>query len=654
MKLTLRTTAATLVAIGSGWLLSLGLLAPLVSDSAGATVAGSPSSSVAYADSTCTGVLVARTDGSVSGLAPNGDMCAAGIVSGSLAGTHLNAPIVGVTALPNGNGYWLLASDGGVFTYGQAQFYGSTGSMHLNAPVVGMAATPSGHGYWLVASDGGIFSYGDAQFYGSTGNIHLNKPIVGMAADQATGGYWLVAADGGVFAYNAPFLGSMGGKPLNAPMRFMTGTPDYGGYRLVAADGGVFGYGDAAFYGSAAAPGSSGWSALATTPDNAGYWLFAQGGSAANPIYDAFGNAASVLTRVSGDSASSAFVVGAATVTFALPPTPPPGTVTPSPAGGHLTGVTCTTAQICVAAGTTQAGGALLERSTDGGASFAADAVPTAAPAMASVSCPTTTTCVAVGTTNAMVSTDGGVTWTLESTPATTGLTGVSCENTLDCAAVGATAGHSTWIYSTDGARTWTLSPGPGGFGTGIKCLASSCIAVGDSIYRSTDGGANWTLIGATGGSITELFSISCGPGGTTCAAIGPNPSGISNPTDPGELALSTDSGSSFTVASANLPASTATLQQISCGDASDCLAIGPPPSTGALVGSSTSNAGSSWTPYSGPSGQTYANSGLTQPLLGIWCSSASACVLVGGDSSAADAFTTTNAGQNWNPSTVQ
>ena len=35
-------------------------------------------------------------------------------------------------------------------------------------------------GYWLVASDGGVFSFGDAGFYGSTGNIVLNKPIVGM------------------------------------------------------------------------------------------------------------------------------------------------------------------------------------------------------------------------------------------------------------------------------------------------------------------------------------------------------------------------------------------------------------------------------------------------------------------------------------------
>src|SRR5256885_3506535 len=49
----------------------------------------------------------------------------------------------------------------------------------LAEPIVGMAATPTGAGYWMVASDGGIFSFGDATFHGSTGAITLNKPIVG-------------------------------------------------------------------------------------------------------------------------------------------------------------------------------------------------------------------------------------------------------------------------------------------------------------------------------------------------------------------------------------------------------------------------------------------------------------------------------------------
>ena len=86
-----------------------------------------------------------------------------------------------MAATPDGKGYWLVASDGGIFTYGDAAFYGSTGGMTLNQPIVGMAATPDGKGYWLVASDGGIFTYGDAAFYGSTGGMTLNKPIVGMA-----------------------------------------------------------------------------------------------------------------------------------------------------------------------------------------------------------------------------------------------------------------------------------------------------------------------------------------------------------------------------------------------------------------------------------------------------------------------------------------
>ena len=76
-----------------------------------------------------------------------------------------------------------MASDGGIFAFGDATFFGSTGAITLNKPIVGMAATPTGQGYWLVASDGGIFAFGDAKFFGSTGAIKLNKPIVGMAAD---------------------------------------------------------------------------------------------------------------------------------------------------------------------------------------------------------------------------------------------------------------------------------------------------------------------------------------------------------------------------------------------------------------------------------------------------------------------------------------
>jgi ribosomal protein L24E len=82
---------------------------------------------------------------------------------------------------PQGDGYWLVASDGGIFSFGSAPFLGSTGAMKLNQPIVGMTPTSTGSGYWFVASDGGIFTFGDAGFFGSTGAMKLNKPIVGMA-----------------------------------------------------------------------------------------------------------------------------------------------------------------------------------------------------------------------------------------------------------------------------------------------------------------------------------------------------------------------------------------------------------------------------------------------------------------------------------------
>jgi hypothetical protein len=70
-----------------------------------------------------------------------------------------------------------------------------------------MASLADGQGYWFVASDGGVFAEGLAPFHGSMGGAPLTAPAVGMAADPSTSGYWLVASDGGVFSFDAPFYG---------------------------------------------------------------------------------------------------------------------------------------------------------------------------------------------------------------------------------------------------------------------------------------------------------------------------------------------------------------------------------------------------------------------------------------------------------------
>ncbi|MDQ1385514.1 MAG: trimeric autotransporter adhesin [Actinomycetota bacterium] len=209
-----------LVALISVVVVALGFM-PLASAEAAAPGAQGVASARTQAAASDGGYWLVGNDG---GIFAGGDAHS----HGSMSGTMLNLPIVGMAPTPGGTGYWMVASDGGIFSFGDAAFHGSTGAITLNQPIVGMTSTPSGHGYWLVASDGGIFSFGDAAFHGSTGAITLNQPIVGMARTHSGNGYWFVAADGGVFSFgDAKFFGApaaiggpivgMAAVPGNAP-----------------------------------------------------------------------------------------------------------------------------------------------------------------------------------------------------------------------------------------------------------------------------------------------------------------------------------------------------------------------------------------------------------------------------------------------------
>jgi hypothetical protein len=89
------------------------------------------------------------------------------IIDAARDGAETGGGAVEICATPSGKGYWVCGSDGGVFTYGDAEFHGSLGDVDLEAPIVGMAPTPTGRGYWLLGQDGGVFTFGDAPFYGA-------------------------------------------------------------------------------------------------------------------------------------------------------------------------------------------------------------------------------------------------------------------------------------------------------------------------------------------------------------------------------------------------------------------------------------------------------------------------------------------------------
>ncbi len=199
---------------------------------------------------------------------------------------------------PAARGYWLVGSDGGIFSFGAAGFHGSMGGIPLQRPVVGITPTASRQGYWLVASDGGIFSFGDSSYYGSIPGVglhpagsgqpnSLNAPIVGMVPSTSGHGYFMVASDGGVFAFgDARFAGSCPGiggcyGTAVAVMPDSSGN----GYWLVTNLGAVYAFGDASNYGEPPPESVPAVDAVAT-PDGRGYWVLY-----ANGVVFSFGDA---------------------------------------------------------------------------------------------------------------------------------------------------------------------------------------------------------------------------------------------------------------------------------------------------------------------------------------------------------------------------
>ena len=205
------------------------------------------------------------------------------------------------TVNPAARGYWLVGSDGGIFSFGAAGFHGIMGGIPLQRPVVGITPTASRNGYWLVASDGGIFAFGDSAYYGSIPGARFAPGRLGPTrqprrADRRHGaqftsghGYFMVASDGGVFAFgDAHFAGSCPGIGgcYGAAVSVMPDSTG-NGYWLVTNLGRVYAFGDAANYGQPPPESVPVVDAVAT-PDGHGYWvLYANG--AVLPFGDAVG-----------------------------------------------------------------------------------------------------------------------------------------------------------------------------------------------------------------------------------------------------------------------------------------------------------------------------------------------------------------------------
>ena len=108
-------------------------------------------------------------------------------------------PFVEVTGAPGGG--WLeVTASGVVWAGGGANYFGDLQHRPDAQPIavsniVQVRPTPDGFGYWLVGSDGSVYSFGDAQYLGSLPGLGVHmSDVVGLIPFSSGDGYELVSA----------------------------------------------------------------------------------------------------------------------------------------------------------------------------------------------------------------------------------------------------------------------------------------------------------------------------------------------------------------------------------------------------------------------------------------------------------------------------
>ncbi len=275
---------------------------------------------------------------------------------------------------------------------------------------------------------------------------------------------------------------------------------------------------------------------------------------------------------------------------------------------------------------------------------------------LSGVSCPSATACTAVGFYTNGAGTDvtlaelwNGTSWAIQPTANPSGATGsalsaVSCTSATACTAVGYytnSEGNTVTLTENWDGTSWTIKPAPSlpagstySALAGVSCASGmACTAVGDYFNGTAQvalaerwNGTSWTIQSIPNPSGAEdvlLQGTSC-TSATACTAVGDYFVGSTQLT----LAEHWD-GTSWTIQPNPNPAGQTinTLRGVSCASPTACTAVG---TIGRPDNSRTQAEGwdgTSWTiePTAEPS------NGVFSRLLGVSCTSATACTAVGG-----------------------
>jgi hypothetical protein len=324
----------------------------------------------------------------------------------------------------------------------------------------------------------------------------------------------------------------------------------------------------------------------------------------------------------------------------------------PSSVDDALFGVDCTSESACTAAGATvgtKSPSLLLVEVWDGTSWSTQRAFlkrSELGAGLFGVSCTSDSFCLAVGADelgDPIAEIWNGTSWKLTPQPVATvlgeGFTDVACISATDCIAVGADLEQAGLAEQWNG-KTWTVLETPAGSGAleSLSCTsATACIAVGvleegtrPAALAESWNGTAWSLLKTPGtgtGSIDELLADSCGSA-QSCVAVGVsvNDEGIGSPLIESWNGSKWSLGKSAATSVVNLG-----LTGVSCTSGTSCMVTGYSfDRLDTPVAFSEVWNGTTWTAEKIPS----ASGGTV--LYGLQCFSADACVTVGGNGTGA------------------
>ena len=137
----------------------------------------------------------------------------------------IHTTAISIRSSPSGHGYWVCASDGRVFEFGDAVQHGNLVQQGIDDTVCGFAVRPQGDGYWLLGTEGDVYRFGNALYHGdliTVGGLTQGAVPSAIEAVADGNGYRCVTSAGGVFDYgSAPYYTLLPGNDINDPQKWI-------------------------------------------------------------------------------------------------------------------------------------------------------------------------------------------------------------------------------------------------------------------------------------------------------------------------------------------------------------------------------------------------------------------------------------------------